>query len=142
MNIDELLEQARQDRGKSVIRCCVDLVKAHDENKKLGGTADYTSILSAIADSYGTTGVKYSLVREVLYDTEKLNAAVTELVDAGGIEKGKGKRDFLLKTTKKFADQPPEGQPSAPESNGEDDAEADDEPPAAAAVKPSKPKVK
>ena len=139
MNIDELLTQARDDRGKSVTRRCVDLVKAHDENKRLGGTVDYTSILSAIVDSYGTTGVKYSLVKEVLHEIEKLNAAVKDLVDAKKITRGIGKRDFLLTTTKKLVDQPKEDQPQPDEPNADDDTGSDDGPPAGTLTKPKRP---
>lgn len=136
-NIDDLLKQAQESRGRAVIQRHVDLVKATGEHKKLGGEVDYNASLSAIVDAYGPTGVMYSLVREVLHDTEKLNAAVADLVDAKEITKGNGKRDFLLTTTKKTADQP-----AAPEPSGEDDAESDDEPPTTSAAKVPKPKNK
>ena len=139
MTVDEMLAKARENRGNSVIKCRVDLVQATGEYKKLSGKEDYKSSLLAIVDSYGTTGVKYSLVREVLYDTEMLNAAVTDLVDAKEITKGDGKRDFLMKTTKTVADRP-KGERSPSNPTGEKATNGpDDVPPAAESpVQPNK----
>lgn len=137
MNIHALLDQARDDRGKSVIQLQVDLLKAHGEYNKLGGEVDYKSSLSAIVASHGTTGVKYSLVREVLHDTEQLNAAVTALVEAKEITKSDGKRDFVMKTTKVVANQS-KGEQSPPNSSAEKiDDKPVDVPPAVQVTPPA-----
>ncbi len=81
-------------------------------------------------------------MREVLYDTEKLNTAVTELVDANEITKGNGKRDFVLKTTKQPANQAAD-QSSDSDPDGEDEtASGGNVLPAAAPAKTPKPKDK